>query len=71
MAALTKQVLYRYRDDDFRAACEATPLEACSRYETAGELCSGCPAWEGLRARVTARLTAGEIPGVLVARATA
>jgi hypothetical protein len=67
MAAVTTPFLYANRDDEFRSACDAIPLADCETHSLPST-CDGCPAWEGLKARVSARMTAGAEPGVITRR---
>jgi hypothetical protein len=62
--------LYAQRDQQFRDECDAVELVDCDRFGAPGNECKGCPAWEGLKARLVAKTTAGEEPGVLVRRSS-
>jgi hypothetical protein len=55
VTALTTHALYALRDAQFREECDAMPWEQCDRTPETETGCDGCPAWDGLRARIEAK----------------
>jgi hypothetical protein len=59
---LTNDAVEARRDERYGAECRATSREDCMRYGDLDDVCTGCPAWESLKARVEAALAAETQP---------